>query len=133
MWDIITYTQLKAIRKPSTVTGNRSMDTKGVTHSHLPRMKREEKDKNTFSIVSVLLEFTPLGKQDFNHAVMRNVRSSSILAPFYSSLPLSHLFWSYLPLWVVVIGRAASLLGAGLEAVAFEMLSLCRLNRCRQT
>lgn len=54
--DIIAFsTQLKAIHKSSTLTRNRSKDTKGVTHSHLPRMKREKKDENTFSSVSRLL------------------------------------------------------------------------------
>lgn len=52
-------------------------------------MKKEEKDKNTFSFVSKLLQLTPLGKQDFNYVLMRNVRSVSIFVPFYSFLPLT--------------------------------------------
>ena len=48
--------------------------------------------------------------------------------PLFPSSPL-YLFWSYLPLWVVVIGTTVYLLSAGMEAVAFEMLSLFCLNR----
>lgn len=48
-----------------------------------PKWKGRKKDESTFSFVSGLLELTPHGKQDLNHALMRNVRSVSNFFFFY--------------------------------------------------
>lgn len=97
-----------------------------------PERKGRKKDKNTFSFVSRLLQAHPAWQARFQSRSYEKCQECFHLRSFlFLSSPL-HLFWSYLPLWVVVIGRAVYLLSAGLEAVAFEMLSLCSRRR-RQT
>ncbi len=132
MWKghIITFTP---ILEPSTVTSYRSKDTKGVTHSHLPRMKRGEKRQEHIFVCQQVASARPAWQARFQSQSCKKCQECFHLCSFSSPLLPLHLFWSCLPLWVVVIGRAVYLLSAGLEAVTFEMLSLWCLNRCRQT
>lgn len=96
-----------------------------------PEWKGEKNDQNTFSFVS---SFSSPGFAS-KISITLLWEMSGVFPSLFLLFPSSplHLFWSCLPLWEVVIGRAVYLLSAGLRAFTFEMLSLCSLNRCWQT
>lgn len=123
------HTLLKAIHKSSTVTRNRSKDTKGVTQSHLPEMKRGEKIDKEYFCLSAGSSSTPRLASKISITLLYEM--SQVFPSSFALLCSSpFLLWSCHPLWAVIIGRGLSVSS---DTVAFEVLSLCKLNRHIQT
>lgn len=101
-----------ALLRPSIVSGNRSEDSK---RSDTFIEKRLE---HIFICQQVAPACPAWQARSQSHPCKKCLCSSS------SSFPPTCLFWSYRPLWVVVIGRAVCLLGEGLKTIVFEILSL---------
>ena len=131
--DIIAFTP--SLRPSAAIYSDRE-PIKGHKGSDAQPLARNEKGGKRQEHIFVCQHVTaarPAWRARFQSRSYEKCQECFHLGSFYSSLPLSVSFWSYLPLWVVVIGGAVYLLSAGREAVAFEMLSLCSLNRRRQT
>lgn len=101
------HTLLKAIHKSSTVTRNRSKDTKGVTQSHLPEMKRGEKIDKEYFCLSAGSSSTPRLASKISITLLYEM--SQVFPSSFALLCSSpFLLWSCHPLWAVIIGRGLS-------------------------